>query len=210
MFFDLLDFFFDLRGYIILEKAAWTPITSPPSTKPLDAFPELPYQGRHGNVQRFDTTQPPESNSKTSSKPANPSNASSTTPPGSTASSATAANTNPTSTASTSTNASPPSAAPVASSSIHSGGHAGVVRNQFRFVNGKFRCGQCNIILALTDIGPGDGPTMIVPGSHKSNFPPPQHRHPLQLETRRPQTHGRPLPVPSKSTSKKATPSSSS
>ena len=31
----------------------------------------------------------------------------------------------------------------------------------------------CNIILALTDVGPGDGPTMIVPGSHKSNFPHP-------------------------------------
>ena len=33
-----------------------------------------------------------------------------------------------------------------------------------------FRCGQINIILALQDIGPGDGPTMVVPASHKSNF----------------------------------------
>ncbi len=35
---------------------------------------------------------------------------------------------------------------------------------------GVFRCGQCNTILALTDIGPGDGATMVVPGSHKSNL----------------------------------------
>lgn len=53
---------------------------------------------------------------------------------------------------------------------MHSGGQDGVVRNQFRFVNGKFRCGQVNILLALTDIGPGDGGTRILPGSHKSNF----------------------------------------
>ena len=53
---------------------------------------------------------------------------------------------------------------------LHSGGQDGVVRNQFRFVNGKFRCGQVNILLALTDIGPGDGGTRILPGSHKSNF----------------------------------------
>jgi ectoine hydroxylase-related dioxygenase (phytanoyl-CoA dioxygenase family) len=53
---------------------------------------------------------------------------------------------------------------------IHSGGQDAVVRNQFRVVNGKFRCAQVNILLALTDIGPGDGGTVIIPGSHKSNF----------------------------------------
>ena len=53
---------------------------------------------------------------------------------------------------------------------VHSGNQDGVVRNQYRFVNGKFRCGQVNILLALTDIGPGDGGTMVIPGSHKSNF----------------------------------------
>ena len=37
-------------------------------------------------------------------------------------------------------------------------------------MNGQFRCGQINILLALTDIGPGDGGTYILPGSHKSNF----------------------------------------
>ncbi len=30
------------------------------------------------------------------------------------------------------------------------------------------------MLLALTDIGPGDGGTMIIPGSHKSNFRHPQ------------------------------------
>ncbi len=53
---------------------------------------------------------------------------------------------------------------------VHSGNQDGVVRNQYRFVNNKFRCGQVNILLALTDVGPGDGGTMVIPGSHKSNF----------------------------------------
>ena len=33
---------------------------------------------------------------------------------------------------------------------------------------------QVNILLSLTDIGPGDGGTMILPGSHKSKLPHPQ------------------------------------
>lgn len=57
---------------------------------------------------------------------------------------------------------------------LHSGGHTGVKRTQFRFHNGKFCCGQINILMALTDIGPGDGGTMVIPGSHKANFNHPQ------------------------------------
>lgn len=53
---------------------------------------------------------------------------------------------------------------------VHSGNQEGNVRNFYRFVDNKFRCGQVNIILALTDIGPGDGGTMVIPGSHKSSF----------------------------------------
>lgn len=55
----------------------------------------------------------------------------------------------------------------------HSGGHHAVTRCQFRVVNGKFHCGQVNVLMALTDIGPGDGATVIIRGSHKSNFPHP-------------------------------------
>lgn len=58
---------------------------------------------------------------------------------------------------------------------VHSGGYRGALRGAYGYKNGVFRCGQCNIILALRDIGEGDGPTMVIPGSHKSNFP-----HPLQ------------------------------
>ena len=53
---------------------------------------------------------------------------------------------------------------------VHSGGYQGALRGRYDYTNGVFRCGQCNVILALTDIGPGDGPTMVIPGSHKSNF----------------------------------------
>lgn len=57
---------------------------------------------------------------------------------------------------------------------LHSGGHVGTIRTQFRFHAGKFHCGQVNILMAMTDIGPGDGATMVVPGSHKSNIAHPQ------------------------------------
>jgi len=60
---------------------------------------------------------------------------------------------------------------------IHSGNQDGIVRNQYRFVNNQFRCAQVNLLLALTDIGPGDGGTMVIPGSHKSNF-----AHPAMLK----------------------------
>lgn len=55
----------------------------------------------------------------------------------------------------------------------HSGAYKGALRGIYGYRDGVFRCGQCNVILALTDIGPGDGPTMVVPGSHKSHFPHP-------------------------------------
>lgn len=57
---------------------------------------------------------------------------------------------------------------------VHSGGYRTALRCGYRYDHGVFRCGQVNIILALTDIGEGDGATMVVPGSHKSNF-----THPL-------------------------------
>ncbi|MCC7144938.1 MAG: phytanoyl-CoA dioxygenase family protein [Phycisphaeraceae bacterium] len=64
---------------------------------------------------------------------------------------------------------------------MHSGGHIGVKRTQFRFHNGRFACGQVNVLMALTDIGPGDGATMVVPGSHKANFEHPQfEKHRIQ------------------------------
>ncbi len=53
---------------------------------------------------------------------------------------------------------------------FHSGGFQGALRGKYHYENGKFRCGQVNILLALTDIGPGDGGTVVIPGSHKSNF----------------------------------------
>lgn len=65
---------------------------------------------------------------------------------------------------------------------IHSGGYHGAIRGQYRYANGVFRCGQVNILLALTDVGPGDGGTMIVPGSHKSNFRHPQYGQPGAMD----------------------------
>lgn len=60
---------------------------------------------------------------------------------------------------------------------VHSGGYRGALRGAFHYKDGVFRCGQVNILLALTDVGPGDGGTMVVPGSHKSNFPHPSNQY---------------------------------
>jgi len=53
---------------------------------------------------------------------------------------------------------------------LHSGAHKRRVRTQFRFHNNEFRCGQIVLLLALTDISLGDGGTMVIPGSHKSSL----------------------------------------
>jgi hypothetical protein len=57
---------------------------------------------------------------------------------------------------------------------LHSGGEVPVKRCQFHFRAGQFSCGQINILMALNGIGPGDGATMVIPGSHKANFRHPQ------------------------------------
>lgn len=57
---------------------------------------------------------------------------------------------------------------------IHSGGHRRRIRTQYRFHNNEFRCGQVNVLIALTPIREtGDGPTVVIPGSHKANLPHP-------------------------------------
>jgi hypothetical protein len=56
---------------------------------------------------------------------------------------------------------------------MHSGGWACGRRTQYQVKQGRTLCGQVNVLTALTDIGPGDGATMVVPGSHKSEFPHP-------------------------------------
>jgi hypothetical protein len=58
---------------------------------------------------------------------------------------------------------------------IHSGKPEGSTRIQYRFEDGQFHCAQVNVLMALTDIGPNDGGTMLIPGSHKSNIVHPQH-----------------------------------
>jgi len=52
---------------------------------------------------------------------------------------------------------------------LHAGGHDICKRMAFRYHNGRFQCAQINVLIAFSDIGPGDGATMVIPGSHKSN-----------------------------------------
>jgi hypothetical protein len=53
---------------------------------------------------------------------------------------------------------------------IHSGGHIPASIFSFRHHTGAWNVGQINVLMALTDIGPGDGATVVVPGSHKSHM----------------------------------------
>lgn len=58
---------------------------------------------------------------------------------------------------------------------IHSGGHLSIPYMSFRQPNtGAWMVGQINVITALTDMGPGDGATTIIRGSHKSALPHPK------------------------------------
>jgi len=57
---------------------------------------------------------------------------------------------------------------------IHCGGHIPINYMTFRQANtGAWMVGQINVITALRDIGPGDGPTTLIPGSHKASMPHP-------------------------------------
>jgi ribosomal protein L21E len=58
---------------------------------------------------------------------------------------------------------------------IHCGGHLPITYMTFRQANtGEWMVGQINVITALQDIGPGDGPTTLIPGSHKATIPHPR------------------------------------
>lgn len=53
---------------------------------------------------------------------------------------------------------------------VHSGEHEFCRRTAYGYAAGRFMCGQGNVLTAFTDIGPGDGATMVIPGSHNSNI----------------------------------------
>ncbi|MBA3686547.1 MAG: phytanoyl-CoA dioxygenase family protein [Planctomycetes bacterium] len=58
---------------------------------------------------------------------------------------------------------------------MHSGGYEVSKRCQYQFRDRRFHCSQVNVLMAFGDVGPGDGATMLVPGSHKSNLPHPDN-----------------------------------
>lgn len=45
----------------------------------------------------------------------------------------------------------------------------------YRYQNGRMRCALTVFLFALTDVNPGDGGLVVVPGSHKANFPLPDY-----------------------------------
>jgi hypothetical protein len=171
MSYDTIDYLFDLRGYAVLKNAV-DPQHLTELNRAFDAFPELPFMGWHGNVQRLDNNGVAglelqnivEGGSAFETLIDHPSwiervhrycGEKGTYVDGLFIDECFASIRR--------TGGFFP---------IHSGGHNGAVRGQYRFMNGEFRCAQVNILLALTDVGPGDGGTLVVPGSHKSSFLP--------------------------------------
>jgi hypothetical protein len=71
---------------------------------------------------------------------------------------------------------------PGESIALHAGGHDRAKRMSFRYHNGRFQCNQINVLIAFTDIGPGDGATMVIPGSHKSNIIHPKFLQPGRMD----------------------------
>jgi hypothetical protein len=57
---------------------------------------------------------------------------------------------------------------------VHSGGHNVDHHQRSGRRNGQWVCSMLSLLAPLTDVGPGDGATVVVPGSHKSDFPHPQ------------------------------------
>lgn len=170
---EMMDYLFDLRGYVIL-RGAIEPDLVADLNRAFDEFPALEYKAWHGNVQRFDNNGHAGVELQNIVEVGEPFEKLIDNP----------------------------SWLPLmqrwcgeANSyvqglfidecfasirrsggffPVHSGGYRGAARGQYRYANGVFRCGQVNALMALTDVGPGDGGTMVIPGSHKSNFLHPQ------------------------------------
>ncbi len=61
---------------------------------------------------------------------------------------------------------------------IHCGGHVPLSYLTFRQINtGEWLVGQINVLMALNDIGPGDGAPVLIPGSHKCSEIHPRLKH---------------------------------
>ena len=169
--YDTLDYLFDLRGYVILKNAVDSQHLAE-LNKAFDQFPDLPYMGWWGNVQRLDNIGVAGLELQNIVEAGEPFEKLIDHPSwldrlhrycGEKGTYVDGLFIDECFASVRRTGGFFP---------IHSGGHEGIVRNQYRFINGLFRCGQVNILLALTDIGPGDGGTLVVPGSHKTSFVP--------------------------------------
>lgn len=172
MSYDTLDYLFDLRGYVILKNAV-DPQHLAELNQAFDNFPDLPFMGWHGNVQRLDNNghaglelqnivEGGEPFEKLIDHPSwiervhRYCGEKGTYVDGLFIDECFA-------------------------SIRRTGGffpahRNNAVRGLYRFVDGEFRCGQVNILTALTDIGPGDGGTLVVPGSHKGHIFPDEVR----------------------------------
>ena len=59
---------------------------------------------------------------------------------------------------------------------VHSGGHYDDHHQRSGRSRGQWVCSMLSLLAPLTDVGAGDGATIIVPGSHKSDFPHPRQK----------------------------------
>lgn len=60
---------------------------------------------------------------------------------------------------------------------VHSGGHVPDFRINSGRSGGEWCCSYLTLLVALNDVGPGDGATVVIPSSHKADFP-----HPMQSD----------------------------
>ncbi len=169
MKYDLVDYLFDLKGCAILKSAVSMDLVAQ-LNRCLDSFPALPFKGWHGNVQRLDNNGDAGIELQNIVEAGAPFEQLIDHPSwiervkrycGEEGTYVEGLFIDECFASIRRTGGFFP---------IHSGGQDGIVRNQFRYIGDRFRCGQVNMLLALTDIGPGDGGTLVIPGSPKSNL----------------------------------------
>ena len=81
------------------------------------------------------------------------------------------------------------------SQGLHQGGPMSEPWFHYHVVNGKIDAAMTRVVWELEDVGPNDGGTVFLVGSHKSNFPIPASQKALEEGRRSPFLHGYSCPA---------------
>ncbi len=81
------------------------------------------------------------------------------------------------------------------SQGLHQGGPMHEPWFHYHVTNGTIDAAMCRVVWELEDVGPDDGGTVFLAGSHKANFPLPESQKSLEEGARSPFLHGYSCPA---------------